>query len=128
MTDLGIVKQAIQFLGLSYSIDKAYRSLNTKEKMPLVIDMPGWDIGLHFVDGKIELKADSYAYIEAARQGKIPKFLKKGERLNELRFSGILQQAYNITNATSLAEQMGHRIIVSEPDDNGNVHAQILVR
>jgi hypothetical protein len=126
MIDLSTAVKAAKLLGLSCSFDKPYRSLNTKEIMPVVLNMPNWDIGLHLVDDKIELKADSYAYTEAQRAGNISKFLKKGEFLNEVRFSGILQQTYNIVNAITLAEKMGHKMTVTEPDENGTIHAEII--
>jgi len=127
MTDLATAVKAAKLLGLSCSFDKKIRSWNTKAKMPVLLDMPNWDIGLSIVDGKIEVTADSVAFYEAAKAGNIPKFLKKNEPLDSTRFSGILQQAYNIVNAVTLAEKMGHKLTVSEPDENGTIHAEVRV-
>jgi hypothetical protein len=123
------LERALIFLGLTYEKNQQINSWNAVPISEFVVTNVGiWNIGFqrNNDDGVYEVIGDSVSWDGVQKHPKLKKALSKikGDKRREV-FMGILQQAAAITTAVIEAENLGHKITISEPDEDGIIRARI---
>lgn len=122
------VERALVFLGLEYKKNAKINTINEVPMSEFVITNAGhWDVGLQRDEnGVFEVIGDSVSWNGMQKVPKLKKALSKakGDARRDV-FMGLLQQASAITTAVVEAQAHGHKITVSDPDENGIIRARV---
>jgi len=126
LNDLGLIKAALHFMGIEYKENGKVRMwAEATTKADLVIILPQYDIGIKKgADGNYMMECDNYAWGEISQHKAMAKYPNRG--YGQEQFAGILTQATNIIKAQLIAASQGDELQLSEPDQNGVIHAQVI--
>ena len=128
MDNLSTVKEALLFLGIEYKENTTVRMWSQRDNTNsnIVIPQTHYDIGILNKNNKISVIGDSMAFPIIFQTPSLKKYKAKTPN-NVEKFTGILNQAYNIVKAREKALELGHQMSISAPDENNTIHAQILI-
>lgn len=128
MENIETVKAALTFLGLSYKENEKAKVWGNKttDTQDIVVPTPLYDIGISKNDkGIISVEADHMVWSDFFMLSQMQKYERMKAYPNQEKFTGILQQAYNVVMAKQQADTIGHTIQIGEPDEAGVIHARV---
>lgn len=116
-------------MGFKFEKNTTINSFNKVQPSEFVITNAGhWNIGLQRnEEGVYEIMCDSYAWNDLPHHFpalRKPLSKAKGDNRRSV-FMGLLEQAAAITTAVIEAEAQGHKITLSDPDEDGVIRARV---
>lgn len=129
LNDAKKLKRALIWLGFKIEENKKINSLNEVPVCDFVITNVGhWNIGFYKTEqGMYEIVGDSVSWGPMKKFERLKVALKNSKNNDDCRniFAGIVAQAAAVTTAIIEAENLGHTIVVSDPDKDGIIHARV---